>query len=268
MKKFVFSMFILFFSTVVVFSQNQSDFEVQISDDNTVSIIGYKGAAKDIVIPETLFNMPLKGINAFAFVNKGLTSVKLPASLSRIETGVFGGNKLTSIELPAALVYIGNLAFYGNSIAAIKIPDTVTHIGQGAFQANKIAEAVIPVNVKIIGSSAFAENRMTKLTLNQGLAVIGDNAFTDCRLTSVEIPDSVIYIGGGAFKNSFSESLTSIKIGSLVVLGRYPYSSSGASNNAIEAFPYSFDAAYTTNTGQAGTYRYDAKTKTWSFTAQ
>jgi hypothetical protein len=255
--------FVLFFSAVFCFGQNQSDFEVQISDDNTVTITGYKGAAKDIVIPDKLFNMPLEGISAFAFANKGLTSVKLPTSLSRIETGVFGGNKLTSVELPAALAYIGDRAFYGNSIAAVKIPDTVTHIGHGAFQSNKITEAVIPASVKVIGSFAFAENNMTKLTLNRGIAVIGANAFANCRLTSVEIPDSVMYIGGEAFKNAYSTALAAVKIGGLVVLGRY---SSGSSNSVTEAFPsYSFDSAYAANSGKAGSYRYDSSAKTWFY---
>jgi hypothetical protein len=261
MMKKMFFLLLAFGVLIPVFAQNQGDFEVQISDANKVTITGYKGTARDIVIPEQLFNMPVEGISPGAFREKNLTSVRLPATLTRIEDACFALNALTAIEIPAGVTYIGMNAFAGNRIASLTIPDSVTYIGHSAFLGNRITTLTIPGSIKVLGSGVFHSNPIATLVLNRGLLVLGDGAFFETRLTAVDIPDTVVYIGANAFKGV--NAPTTIKIGSGVSLARLATS---FVNETFEAFKNNFDTYYTLiQHQQAGTYTFNTQGRTWSF---
>ena len=70
---------------------------------------------------------------AFAYCNK-LTSINMPASVTRIEKKAFEGCSFTEITIPQNVTYIGDEAFYrcGN-LTEITIPENVTSIGLNAF---------------------------------------------------------------------------------------------------------------------------------------
>ena len=72
--------------------------------------------------------------NAF-YGCKGLTSVTIPDSVTRIENKTFYGcSGLTSVTISNSVTSIGSYAFYGcTGLTSVTIPDSVTSIGWGAF---------------------------------------------------------------------------------------------------------------------------------------
>jgi len=111
MKKFV---FLIVFSLLAVFlfAQNVSDFDVQGNDDGTMTILNYKGTVKDIVIPETIFNMSVTRLKEGSFKNKGLTSVVIPKTVSFIGNETFRQNQMFGWNDGGAFTNNGNFDLY------------------------------------------------------------------------------------------------------------------------------------------------------------
>jgi hypothetical protein len=250
------------FLTGVVFSQNASDFELQPNDDDTVTILNYKGSGKDIVIPEKIINLPVTGISERAFSGKGLSSVKIPNSILYIKEHAFSNNNLSRLELPDALVCIEDYAFYRNQLTAVKLPLTAAYIGKYAFAENNLASIVIPDNVTVIGEKAFADNALRTIKLGAKVAYIGRHAFRYNRAPSITLPDSVAYLGFGAFGGG----PRSITIGGNVFIdgkgGAYDdYHDEDGSNKFEDTemggeWVYPLRKLYHANNRRAGTYAY------------
>jgi hypothetical protein len=95
--------------------------------------------------------------------NKGLTSVKLPSSVTVIGDHAFYENLLISVSIPNSVTSIGRGAFYGNRLTSVIIPNSVTTIGGGAFSSNPLTSVFIPDSVSSIGGGAFDNRRGTIL---------------------------------------------------------------------------------------------------------
>ena len=186
-----------------------------------------------------------------AFKNcTGLTSVILPNTLKKFETGVFWGcESLISITIhpdnanfssengvlfnkdkteliffpqgrkgeyviPESVVKIGEAAFCGcYGLTSIIIPDTVVKINREAFSyCTGLTSIIIPNSVTEIDDSVFYKcEGLTSVVIPNSVMKIGVCAFSGCSdLTSITIPDSVTEIGYGAFYECIS--LTSITI--------------------------------------------------------
>jgi hypothetical protein len=92
---------------------------------DTITIIGYGGSSKNVVIPEKLNNLPVVAIGESAFAERQLTSVVIPNSVVEIRGQAFWSNKLTSVAIPNSVVKIGNQAFSGNELTSVVIPSNV-----------------------------------------------------------------------------------------------------------------------------------------------
>jgi len=145
---FILCSYFLIFGQIAVFGQNADDFEYR-KEQNKITITGYKGSSKAVIIPEQINKLPVTKIGYQAFAFNHLTSVSIPGSVTQIDTGAFYNNRLTSISLPESLISIGEIAFSFNSITSVTIPDSVKTVGTEAFSENRLTSVTLPDNVDI-----------------------------------------------------------------------------------------------------------------------
>ncbi|MCM1132032.1 MAG: leucine-rich repeat protein [Ruminococcus flavefaciens] len=128
------------------------DFEYEILDGG-VTITKYTGNSTDVVIPDTIEDVPVTKIGFLSFEAKfDVVSITLPETTEVICEGAF---------------------MDCSSLVSINIPESVTSIERSAFAAcTAIESLVIPASVESIEMEAFtACESMTSLTINNpGLA--------------------------------------------------------------------------------------------------
>ena len=175
-------------------------------------------------------------VPAYAFfMDRSMTSIKLPAGITSIGDSAFASTTLTSIELPASLTNIGSCAFEASSLTLIELPASLTNIGSSAFCGCEMTSIELPAGISSLGDSAFEScssltsiklsasltnigccafrncSSLTSIELPAGITSLGDRAFEDCSsLTSIELPAGLTILGAGTFENC--SSLTSIKL--------------------------------------------------------
>lgn len=142
----------------------------------------YRG---DVVVPAEVtydgVTYPVTAVDEYAFQQcNGLTSVQLPASISKIGVCAF---------------------YYSTSLKSVNIPDAVTDIGEWAFQGSGIENATIPQGVLEIKGAVFSQCKALKtVVLPEGLTQIDVSAFQNCNsLETVTLPNSLTHIGSLAF---------------------------------------------------------------------
>ena len=91
-------------------------------DSTTGTITGYDIAGGlDVVIPSTIGGVAVEHIGHNAFLEKYLTSVIIPGSVTSIGDCAFRINLLTSITIPGSVTSIGNWVFVNNQLTSITI---------------------------------------------------------------------------------------------------------------------------------------------------
>ena len=166
-----------------------------------VTILGVKGRASQLNIPETIEDKPVVAIGDFAF------AIEQEQPLPEKES--LGDITLSSGEVRLAPLSQDN----GDAIRRIVLPDTIRHIGSHAFYGcNGLRSILLPDGLEVIAPHAFSGcAALESITLPQTTQKIGGYAFYDCRcLKALEIPDKVQAIGRYAFYNC--RSLTKINI--------------------------------------------------------
>ena len=190
-------------------------------------------------------------------LNKGITGILLPNSITIIGERAFADNRINHLTLPSGLKSIEYRAFQTNRIQEVIIPDSVDNLGELAFGGNPLRKVFTGNGVTIIPHGAFGWNSEQGLAADgKNTVIIGTNvteikqsAFYAAYFTEVVIPQNVRVIGSDAF--GYNYSLRSITIGSGVEV----YSNS---------FTSVFSSAYESNGKAAGTYTYNTETGTWS----
>ena len=195
----------------------ETGFEYAVNEDGkSVTLTGYTGPAKNIVIPSELDGKPVTVIGNRAFQEKTtITSVTIPEGVTSIGSYAFKDcTSLTEVKIPKGVTSIGAYAFLGcSSLTEVKIPEGVTSIGEAAFSGcSSLTEVKIPEGVTSIGNGAFGYcSSLTEVTIPKSVTSIGEWAFEGCsNLTKVIIPEGVTSIGGGAFRAC--RSLTEVTI--------------------------------------------------------
>ena len=192
---------------------------------NTVgglTITGYRGNSRRVVIPETISGARVTEIGKNAFERKNLVSLVIPNTVTSIGDAAFAGNNnlgslvipnsvtsigdkafdvcgLSSLTLGNRVAKIGRSAFGHNALITLTIPNSVTAISDGAFMYNELTSTNIPNGVTSIGYLAFAANELTTITIPNSVTSIGEAAFAENKLTTINIPNSVTFIGRLAF---------------------------------------------------------------------
>ncbi len=213
----------------------------------TVNVHNYSGTMPEdynMVIPASVTNpnnstlYTVIGIESYAFMtNPNLTSVSIPASMTRINQQAFEGcTNLETVSIPEAngvtdvggdafsgtkwlndqpngVVYVGKVAYLGKNVSGdVSINDGAVSISDEAFlNCTGLTSVTIPNSVTYIGSSAFFGcTNLTSITIPNSVTYIGGSAFSGSGLTSITIPNGVTDIRYEAFKGC--TSLTSVTI--------------------------------------------------------
>ncbi|MDR1971345.1 MAG: leucine-rich repeat domain-containing protein [Treponema sp.] len=151
----------------------QEDFTVTQNTEGTITITGYRGSGKDVVIPETINGIPVTVIGPAAFRNLALSSVILPATVVSIETLAFAHNELTDIELPQGLSVIGVSAFEDNKLTRVAVPESVKHLRYRAFHSNPVT--AVSLSVKAVVPRVFSKAALSRITIGSGTEVYLEN---------------------------------------------------------------------------------------------
>jgi len=147
------------------FKQESFDHFQHVTENGGVTITGYTGNARDIVIPRTINGMPVTAIGRDAFSRKKLASVTFPDTVTVIGAGAFFSNRLTELTLPGSVTTIENLAFSYNRLKNVNLPDSLESIGIRAFADNRLDTIYLPDSLEYIGDAAFIRNLFDDVTV-------------------------------------------------------------------------------------------------------
>lgn len=218
-------------------------------EDSGLTVFGYVGTDKNIVIPGKVGTLDVLKIGANAFkdnnvihtvtISEGITaigemafdeaenlnSVTLPSTLRTIESLAFTYTKLTELIIPEGVNTIGGNAFMCNYfLKSVALPSTLSTIDTNPFYYCAIEEIIFENNdyFKLSGGALFTKDGKTLIlypvgsenksyTVPVGTENIGFGAFQNAKnLNSVLLPASLKTICESAFEGC--ESLEGIVI--------------------------------------------------------
>ena len=171
-----------------------------------------------------------------AFVNCGMTSLTIDATITSIEKYAFSSRFLISLSLTGNVQKIGDYAFAnctsltslsltGNvqkigdhafdscsSLYTVTLPKSLTSIGSYAFDSCTSLDSIeIPGKVTEIGDCAFHLSGLTSVKIDEGVQSTGADMFNGCaKLTTVTFPESLTTIADGSFASC--SNLNHVKI--------------------------------------------------------
>ncbi len=178
------------------------------SSSNKTLVIDGKEITGELVIPNTVTNIPLS-----AFSGTKITSIIIPSTITSIGENTFlNCSSFTSITIPDSVTSIGENAFRGcNSLANINYLGTIddwckieglnylmqygTRNKTFSLNGQAVTELVMPNTVTSIPSYAFYGTNITSVTFeeNSQCTSIGSYAFYGCEdITTATIPTIAI----------------------------------------------------------------------------
>ena len=152
----------------------------------------------EVVLPASVTR-----IGDWAFMNTGLTTMRLPQLTHLGEGALSGCDQLTEIEIPGSLKKVDQFAFSESEyLEKVVIQSGVTEISRCAFAfcyRLQTLEWQSPATVKKIGSLAFKCTDFTSVTLPASLTMIGEGAFSVCNslqkvVCEAEVPPTIVEV--------------------------------------------------------------------------
>ena len=215
------------------FITSQLGFACITNNDNTLSIIDYKGSSNSLLVPNEINGKKVNRIAKKAFANcTTLSYVNISEGIESVEDEAFiNCSNLMSIKFPNSLKYNGySVLNNANRLQDITIP----FVGNGKdnmhfgyiFGKENSYDYYIPTSLrkititsgKMIGEEAFRScEYVVEINLADTLIEIGKGAFGNCNsLKNLVIPEGVKYIREKAFWGC--DKLTSINLPSSLLL--------------------------------------------------
>ncbi|MBQ4573289.1 MAG: leucine-rich repeat protein [Clostridia bacterium] len=195
---FVFTVF--YFNSSAI-SITDSDFVYDANDRTGTAIITkYKGNEQEVIIPDTIEEYNVVGINNFVFAHKhSIEKVVIGENIKTIGYGAFANcSLLKEIEisnLNTEYLSANNIIFNKDKTKIICYPSGKTE-----------QKYVIPNTVKELESYSFSYAlNLKEITLSNEMTIIPNDAFLSCsKLETVIIPESVTEIQDRAFDECVS----------------------------------------------------------------
>ena len=202
-----------------------------ISIDNSYTyIIGYEGAMEKIVIPETINNLPVIGVDDLVFQDvTTLKYLEIPSSVISLGTSILNGcynlDTLVLGNIDARnLVDLFGYKEYKYTYTTTNSQNSYNYHVPKAFKKLVISSRkgeipdvwgmsfaslntlVIGENIKTIGSRAFAHcTNLIYAVLPNDLISLGSQAFYECKsLLEISIPNSITTLQKAVFADCLS----------------------------------------------------------------
>lgn len=203
----------LFSSVVVMEYDRKNGSEEDLYDiDSSGMITGYVGTETDLIIPDTIRGIKVKGIGSSAFAdNENIHSVVLPSTATHIGLNSFKNCTNLKSVTGGAITHINLNAFANSSISTFPF-ENVKSISDKAFYGCTNLKNVVLPNVEKIGASAFVNVPTIEVLNSEKLTSIGNYAFRGTGVTTVDLP-KLESLGTGAFEKC--ASLTTVSMTNL-----------------------------------------------------
>lgn len=210
------------------------------------------GDIKEVEIAEGVTTIPRY---FFSDGVSSLTSIGIPATLSKIDTHAFYGcRSLESLDIPANITYIGAAAFGGaEALKSVRVnSDIATTDASGdvsPFSGAGIESVIISEGVTELPRCMFAGGvlRLTSLSIPSTLETINAKCFQGCSsLEALDIPTNVTHIGYCAFEDAASLKTVIVRSDISVDAGSATTVFSGAGiekivvSDGVTEIPYAF----------------------------
>jgi hypothetical protein len=138
-----------------------TDFEVtRNADGKTLTISGYRGSARNIVIPVQINGFPVTVIGEKTFENKSITNAVIPDGVTAIKWRAFSSNRLDSVTIPNSVTSIESYAFYNNQLSVLTLGKGLGAVGgiqNDAFNGNQPVNITIAKDVSTISAATGFE---------------------------------------------------------------------------------------------------------------
>lgn len=186
-----------------------------------VTITGYTGSEKNLVVPATLDGNAVTAIGAKAFYkNTSLRSITIPGTVKTIGTNAFRDcTEFRTVTLNEGLVSIAANAFIHTDLRAVTFPASLERLGQYAFYNNPSLKTVTFKNVvRGFNGDADVNGNYTYLVPDNGTSPHGQlgEVFASCMaLESVTFASGQTFVG----KNMFfgCTALKNVNLGSALM---------------------------------------------------
>jgi hypothetical protein len=191
-----------------------------------------------VTITDTINNpSKLEFINNFAFFGSAITSITIPASVTRIGDGAFSNSPIKSFTVQNDNIYYSTSAdkrvlfenetvlhtyATGSTVNSYEVPAFVTEIKSEAFNHSDNREIVKSLTiltfapgsqVTIIGAFFIENSLVEEFIVPVGVREIVTHTFYDAlALTKLTLPDTITSIQPSKFNNSELNNLTEITI--------------------------------------------------------
>lgn len=187
-------------------SVDEGDFDYRLVNEETISILGYNGENKDMVIPREIDGRTVVEISENAFYESNITSAVIPEGVKYIGSAAFAFcEQLKSVTIPKTVTETGDAVFsHCYSLEKVNMPASLTIPGHMFFCCESLKE--ITIGSDVISPFAFSGcTALEKVILSDNVTSIKENAFSDCiLLKEVILPDSLTELQSWAFNGCTS----------------------------------------------------------------
>lgn len=163
------------------------DFTVRWNEDGTGAILtGYGGTDKDLVLPDTINDLPVIAIDtSMCLCNPVIETLEIPGSVQTVGVNAFAQcQKLRSVVIREGVVTLDKCCFGGCVfLTEITLPESLVTVEDFVFAGCiNLPEVTFGSGLQSIGRQVFFKClALSRVTIPGGEAVaIGEQAFEEC----------------------------------------------------------------------------------------
>ena len=199
-----------------------SPFDYKTNEEGTLTITGYHGTSKELVIPSEINGTAVTQIANFAFTGTDIESIVIPDNITKIGACICENcTNLRSVTLPSNISIFNEMNSGGQfrgctSLESIVLPDTLESIGPFTFEGcTKLEYINTPASLRSLDAHVF-ENTAWQNSQPDGPIYFG-NILCDCKgsipeNTEITVRKGTKSIAAGAFSAETSKNIVLIEL--------------------------------------------------------